>query len=111
MKEFVDIPDMEPEQLIETFENLGHEVEDWRTVESGFTGVVVGKVLEVAPHPNADKVRLTKVDVGDRESSRSSAVPGTSKPVPSCRLPCPDPCSEGTSRSPAGRSGASRRTG
>ncbi|MGI9643000.1 MAG: phenylalanine--tRNA ligase subunit beta, partial [Acidimicrobiia bacterium] len=64
MKEFVDIPDMEPEQLIETFENLGHEVEAWRTVGPAFTGVVVGKVLEVAPHPNADKVRLTKVDVG-----------------------------------------------
>lgn len=64
MKEFVDLPDMEPNQLIETFENLGHEVEEWLTIEPEFSGVVVGKVLEVGPHPNADKVRLTKVDVG-----------------------------------------------
>ncbi|MEA2023036.1 MAG: phenylalanine--tRNA ligase subunit beta, partial [Actinomycetota bacterium] len=30
-----------------------------------FEGVVIGRVLEVGAHPNADKVRVTKVDVGD----------------------------------------------
>lgn len=64
MREFVDVPDMKPEQLIEVFESLGHEVEDWRILEPEFSGVVIGQVLEVGPHPDADKVRLTKVDVG-----------------------------------------------
>lgn len=30
-----------------------------------FSGVIVGKILEVNPHPNADRLRLTKVDTGD----------------------------------------------
>ena len=65
LKEFVDIPTDDPEELVDVFENLGHEVEEWRLVVPSFEGVVVGEVLEVSPHPNADKVRLTKVNVGD----------------------------------------------
>ncbi|MCL1601395.1 MAG: phenylalanine--tRNA ligase subunit beta [Actinomycetia bacterium] len=65
LKEFVDIPMDDPEELVDVFENLGHEVEEWRLIEPAFEGVVVGEVLEVGPHPNADKVRLTKVSVGD----------------------------------------------
>jgi phenylalanyl-tRNA synthetase beta chain len=65
LREFLDIPTDDPEELVDIFENLGHEVEEWRLVAPSFEGVVVGEVLEVSPHPNADKVRLTKVDVGD----------------------------------------------
>ncbi|MCB1246261.1 MAG: phenylalanine--tRNA ligase subunit beta [Acidimicrobiia bacterium] len=64
LEEFVAIPVEDPEQLVEDFENLGHEIESWHVIEPAFRGVVVGRVLEVAAHPNADKVRLTKVDVG-----------------------------------------------
>lgn len=67
LREFVDVPDMKPEDLVEIFESLGHEVEDWQVLEPAFTGVVVGRVLEVGAHPNADKVRVTRVDVGDEE--------------------------------------------
>jgi phenylalanyl-tRNA synthetase beta chain len=63
--EFVDIPVTEAADLAEAFESLGHEVEEWRILEPAFTGVVVGKVLDVSAHPDADKVRVTKVDVGD----------------------------------------------
>ncbi|GMR03048.1 MAG: phenylalanine--tRNA ligase subunit beta [Acidimicrobiia bacterium] len=65
LKEFVDLPTDDPEELVEAFESLGHEIEDWHVIEPSFSGVVVGKVIEVGPHPNADQVRLTKVDVGD----------------------------------------------
>jgi phenylalanyl-tRNA synthetase beta chain len=65
LREFVDIPTDDPEELVDVFENLGHEVEEWRLIVPSFEGVVVGEVLEVIPHPNADKVRLTKVNVGD----------------------------------------------
>ncbi len=64
LAEFIDLPTSDPEELVEAFESLGHEIEDWHRLEPTFQGVVVGKVLEVGPHPNADKVRLTKVDVG-----------------------------------------------
>jgi phenylalanyl-tRNA synthetase beta chain len=64
LREFVDIPTDDPEEVVEALESLGHEVEEWRFLEPSFTGVVIGKVTEVSQHPNADKVRLTKVDVG-----------------------------------------------
>jgi phenylalanyl-tRNA synthetase beta chain len=65
LEDFVDLPTTDPQELVEAFESLGHEVEEWHTIEPTFTGVVIGRVLEVSTHPNADKVRLTKVDVGD----------------------------------------------
>ncbi|MEN8113990.1 MAG: phenylalanine--tRNA ligase subunit beta [Actinomycetota bacterium] len=65
MKEFVDLPTNDPEEITIVLESLGHEVEGWERIAHRFDGVVIGKVLEVGSHPNADKVRLTKVDVGD----------------------------------------------
>jgi len=65
LKEFIDIPDDDPVLVAEALESLGHEVEEWLPLEPTFKGVVVGEVVEVSPHPNADKVRLTKVNVGD----------------------------------------------
>lgn len=62
--EFVSVPTDDPVELLEAFESLGHEIEAWHPIEPAFRGVVVGKVLDVAPHPNADKVRVTQVDVG-----------------------------------------------
>jgi phenylalanyl-tRNA synthetase beta chain len=65
LNEFIDIPDDDPALVVEAFESLGHEVEEWLPLDPTFRGVVVGEVIEVNPHPNADKVRLTKVNVGN----------------------------------------------
>lgn len=62
--DFVSVPTDDPIELLEAFESLGHEIEAWHPIKAAFRGVVVGKVLEVAPHPDADKVRVTQVDVG-----------------------------------------------
>lgn len=62
--DFLDLPTDDPAELVETFERLGHEIDAWHVIEPAFSGVVIGRVLEVAPHPNADKVRVTQVDVG-----------------------------------------------
>jgi phenylalanyl-tRNA synthetase beta chain len=64
INDFLTLPTENPAELVETFERLGHEIEDWHVIEPAFTGVVVGRVLEVSQHPNADKVRVTTVDVG-----------------------------------------------
>lgn len=64
LNEFVAVPTDDPVELLEAFERLGHEIEAWHWIEPAFRGVVVGKVLEVAAHPNADRVRVTQVDVG-----------------------------------------------
>lgn len=52
------------EQTCAKLNDLGLEVEETTSVASDFNGVVIGKVLTVAPHPNADKLRVTTVDVG-----------------------------------------------
>ena len=64
LNDFIELPTSDPQELVEAFESLGHEIEDWHVIAPTFTGVVVGRVLEVSAHPNADKVRLTRVDVG-----------------------------------------------
>ena len=42
-------------------------VEEFETIKGGLRGVVVGEVLHCEQHPNADRLRLTKVNVGQVE--------------------------------------------
>ena len=63
--EFVDLPTRDPSELSRTLAMLGHEVEGVETIEIGWTDVVIAHVDEVVPHPNADKVRLCRVSIGD----------------------------------------------
>ncbi len=55
----------DPVALGETFDDLGMVVEGLERVGGGLADVVVGRVLDVRPHPKADRVRLTEVDAGD----------------------------------------------
>ncbi|MDY7020766.1 MAG: phenylalanine--tRNA ligase subunit beta [Cyanobacteriota bacterium] len=66
LRELVNI-EMTPEQLAETLTVAGFEVEDIEDRSTWADGVVVGKILEAAPHPNADKLRVCQVDVGESE--------------------------------------------
>ena len=43
---------------------VGLEVEERRTVAPPFSKIVVGEIKEASPHPNADRLRVCKVDVG-----------------------------------------------
>jgi phenylalanyl-tRNA synthetase beta chain len=56
-----------PEEMARLLTNCGLEVEDFQKSESvkgGLKGVFIGLVVECAKHPGADKLSLTKVDVG-----------------------------------------------
>ncbi|HLV91078.1 MAG TPA: phenylalanine--tRNA ligase subunit beta [Acidimicrobiia bacterium] len=64
LQEYIDLPTTDPAELSVVFTNLGHEVEGVETLEPDWTGVVVGKVLEVGPHPDADRIRVCQVDIG-----------------------------------------------
>src|ERR687886_324366 len=64
LRELVDVT-LEPEELAETLTFAGFEVEDIEDRRKLADGVVVGKVLDVQPHPNADKLRVCQVDIGD----------------------------------------------
>jgi phenylalanyl-tRNA synthetase beta chain len=60
-------PKLETAALVEKLTNAGLEVDAVEPVAGAFSGVLVGQVKTVEPHPDADKLRLTKVDVGDAE--------------------------------------------
>jgi phenylalanyl-tRNA synthetase beta chain len=69
LKDFIDI-DLAPEAVGDILTSTGLEVEGLEQVDSipgGLRGVVVGHVVECGRHPNADRLSLTKVDVGDGE--------------------------------------------
>lgn len=56
-----------PERLSVILTSIGLEVEKmeaFEEVKGGLKGLVIGEVLEAAPHPNADKLRLTRVNIG-----------------------------------------------
>lgn len=62
--------DLTPEQIDEYLTAAGLEVEGIETFESvkgGLKGIVVGEVIEKEKHPDADKLSLTKVNVGGAE--------------------------------------------
>lgn len=47
--------------------SIGLEVEalhDYEEIKGGLKGLVIGEVLETQPHPNADKLKLTRVNIG-----------------------------------------------
>lgn len=67
LKQFIDI-EWTPEQTSELLTDLGLEVEGlekYQSVKGGLEGVVVGKVLTCKKHPNADKLKITTVDLGE----------------------------------------------
>ncbi len=54
-------------ELAEQITMAGLEVDGVEPVAGQFTNVVVGEVVECAQHPDADKLRVTKVNVGETE--------------------------------------------
>ena len=66
MQEFAPITG-EPEEIARHLTDLGMVVEKTSVVGAALDGVVVAKVLELAPHPKADRIQLVQVDAGDGE--------------------------------------------
>lgn len=62
LREWVD-HNMSCEQLAQQITLSGLEVEECAAVADEFSGVVVGEVVACVPHPNADKLRVTKVNI------------------------------------------------
>ncbi|MBP6478098.1 MAG: phenylalanine--tRNA ligase subunit beta [Chitinophagaceae bacterium] len=61
---------VEPERLSRILTSIGLEVEsmtNYEEVKGGLQGLVIGEVLSTEKHPNADKLTLTKVSVGNGE--------------------------------------------
>ncbi|HHH46449.1 MAG TPA: phenylalanine--tRNA ligase subunit beta [Thiotrichales bacterium] len=66
LREWVD-PPVSTQELAEQLTLAGLEVDSVEPVAGEFSGVVVGQVLEVQAHPDADKLRVCRVDAGEGE--------------------------------------------
>lgn len=66
LREWVN-PSISGEQLSEQLSMAGLEVDGMDAVAGQFSGVVVGEVFECGQHPDADKLRVTKINVGEDE--------------------------------------------
>jgi phenylalanyl-tRNA synthetase beta chain len=64
LRDYVDF-DLAPEALAERLTLLGMEVGAIEQVGADWSDIVVGELLEVAPHPNTDRLSLTRVRVAD----------------------------------------------
>ncbi|GLP96547.1 phenylalanine--tRNA ligase subunit beta [Paraferrimonas sedimenticola] len=66
LREWVN-PSIDSQALAEQITMAGLEVDEVAPVAGDFSGVVVGEVVECGQHPDADKLRVTKVNVGGEE--------------------------------------------
>lgn len=69
LKDFIEI-DHSPEELSAILTDIGLEVESLRVVQripGGLEGLVVGEVKTCVQHPNADRLKVTTVDIGTDE--------------------------------------------
>ncbi|MFB3044367.1 MAG: YtpR family tRNA-binding protein, partial [Acidimicrobiia bacterium] len=64
LQEFIDLPTTDVGELSDAFDMLGLTVENVEMIRPGWSDVLVGKVLEITPHPDADKIRVCQVDTG-----------------------------------------------
>lgn len=66
LEEFIDLDGVSTEEIINTLNRIGQEVEGYKKIEVP-QNVVIGEVIECVKHPNADKLNVCKVNVGDEE--------------------------------------------
>ena len=60
-------PPLTSQQLADTLTMAGLEVEELTPAAPPFTGVVVGRIVSAEQHPNADRLRVCQVDVGQAQ--------------------------------------------
>lgn len=92
--------DLTPEETDEKLTLLGLEVEGAETIGSDFEHFVVGEVKEVRPHPNADKLVLCDVDLGDETVQIACGAPNVAAnqkvPVAKVGATLPVPMEDGS---------------
>ncbi|MCW8864862.1 MAG: phenylalanine--tRNA ligase subunit beta [Colwellia sp.] len=64
LREWVN-PALSSDELAHQITMAGLEVDGVEPVAGEFTGVIIGEVVECGPHPDADKLQVTKISLGD----------------------------------------------
>ena len=74
LKDYVDI-NVSPSVLTKKLVAIGFEVEDIVYQNKQVSNVVVGKIVAVEKHPNADRLRVTQIDIGEKTLQVVTNVP------------------------------------
>ena len=98
LREFCN-PSLSTTELAEVLTMGGLEVEELKPVAPPFTGIVVGQIMVAEQHPNADRLRVCQVDVG--QASLLNIVCG----APNARVGIKIPCALVGAELPAGEDG------
>jgi len=85
LREFCN-PALTTQQLADTLTMAGLEVEELQPVAPAFTHIVVGEIKETVQHPNADRLRVCQVDVG--QGGLLNIVCGAPNARVGIRIPC-----------------------
>ncbi|MBU3710852.1 MAG: phenylalanine--tRNA ligase subunit beta [Limnohabitans sp.] len=85
LREFCN-PPLSTQQLADTLTMAGLEVEELQPVAPPFSKVVVGEIKEAVQHPNADRLRVCQVDVG--QGSLLNIVCGAPNARAGIKIPC-----------------------
>ena len=64
LRDFVDTGDITAKEYCDRMTDTGSKVEGYETLGEDVSGVIVGRVLSVAPHPDADRLVVCSIDVG-----------------------------------------------
>ncbi|PTP65505.1 phenylalanine--tRNA ligase subunit beta [Vibrio splendidus] len=79
-------PAINSEELAHQITMAGLEVDDVEPVAGVFTGVKVGKVVECGQHPDADKLQVTKIDIGAVDADGNKELLDIVCGASNCRL-------------------------
>jgi len=85
LREFCN-PPLNTQQLADTLTMAGLEVEELKPVAPPFTKIVVGEIKEAVQHPDADRLRVCQVDVG--QGSLLNIVCGAPNARVGIKVPC-----------------------
>jgi len=85
LREFCN-PPLSTQQLADTLTMAGLEVEELQPVAPPFTRIVVGEIKEAVQHPNADRLRVCQVDVG--QGALLNIVCGAPNARAGIKVPC-----------------------
>ena len=86
LSDFVKLEGVAPREYSERMSVSGSKVEGWEIEGEEIKDVVVGKILSIEPHPDADKLVVCQLDVGEAEpiqivTGATNVFPGAIVPV------------------------------
>ncbi|MBP3619765.1 MAG: phenylalanine--tRNA ligase subunit beta, partial [Clostridia bacterium] len=85
LKDFVDLSDVEVDDVVKKLTSSGFEVEDVLYMNEHLHDVYVGKIVKIERHPEADRLVVCQVSLGDRSvqiiTSATNVFEGAYVPV------------------------------